>query len=283
MRTENADFTNVRLRRQLSARCLLRRTSAIAALFLLASPCFLGQSVALSSDQKALTLSSATIRSMLGKQAVTDVTFTGNVTSGPDSSEDGSVTLRALGTTESRIELNLPEGTRTEIRGVADAIPSGEWINQDGSTGIFAAHNLLTDPVWFFPALGSLAGGTNVVLSYIGDETFEGHNVFHLRSIQTGLSWPSTSAISQQELSAVDFYIDSATLLPVATVFNEHPDNNSQVNIAVEVDFSDYQVASGIEVPMHIRRLVNGSPVMDITLTDVQFNTGLTAAEFSTN
>jgi hypothetical protein len=81
----------------------------------------------------------------------------------------------------------------------------------------------------------------------------------------------------------VDFYLDAGSSLPVAIVFNQHPDNNARVNIPVEIDFSSYQTISGVLVPMHIQRISNGTTILDITLTAAVLNSGLTTSEFSVN
>jgi hypothetical protein len=79
----------------------------------------------------------------------------------------------------------------------------------------------------------------------------------------------------------MDFYLDSATHLPVATVFNSHPDNAGDANIAVEIDFRNYQQIDGVRVPMQIRRFVQGGLQADISLDTASFNTGLSVSTFA--
>jgi hypothetical protein len=81
----------------------------------------------------------------------------------------------------------------------------------------------------------------------------------------------------------MDFYLDSATHLPVATVFNSHPDNAAGSNIAVEIYFRNYQQIDGVQVPMHIRRFVQGALLVDISLDTASFNTGLSLSTQSTD
>jgi hypothetical protein len=61
-----------------------------------------------------------------GGTPVTDVTLTGNVTwiSGPDK-DVGSATLMAKGSTETRMDLVLSGGKRSEIRNIANGLPQG--------------------------------------------------------------------------------------------------------------------------------------------------------------
>ena len=79
----------------------------------------------------------------------------------------------------------------------------------------------------------------------------------------------------------MDFYLDSASLLPVAIVFNANPDDDATRNIAVEVDFSNYQAAGGVLVPMHLQKYVQGTLVLDFTVTGVALNTGLSDGLFA--
>ena len=231
------------------------------------------------SDPQALAYAAHSIAAVSGSARINDVTLTGSVTwNGADT---GTATLKALGTGESRMDLVLSSGTRTEIRDAQTGAQLGKWINPNDVSGQFASQNCWTDAVWFFPALGSLAAGQNVVLSYIGQESRNGSTVQHIHSYvyQSTQSPPP----SPQQLNAMDFYLDATTLLPVAATFNAHPDNNAATNLLVEVDFSNYQNINGVMVPMHIQRFSQGSLSVDLTVTGASFNTGLRLSDFTVN
>jgi hypothetical protein len=219
---------------------------------------------------------------MTGGTTITDVTLTGNVAwnAGSDN-ETGTATLLALGTGESRMDLVLSSGTRTEIRDAQTGTTLGKWIAPDGSSGKFAFHNCQTDAVWFFPVLGSLSVGPNVVLSYIGQETRNGATVQHIRSYAYQVGQSTTSI--QQQLSTIDFYLDATTLLPSAITFNAHADNNLLVNILVEIDFSNYQAVNGVTLPMHVQKYLQGTLMMDLTISSAVFNTGVAVSNFTIN
>src|ERR1700736_6784489 len=121
------------------------------------------------SDPQAVLYASQSIAALVGSAAISDVTLTGNVTwTAGSATENGTATFIASGKGESRMDLSLSSGTRTEIRDASTGSPMGKWVSQDGTSGKFAFHNCQTDPVWFFPVLSSLAAGPNVVLSYVG-------------------------------------------------------------------------------------------------------------------
>jgi len=235
------------------------------------------------SDPQAVAFAAQSITALTGGTTINDVTLTGNVTwiAGSDN-EQGTATLKALGTGESRMDLVLPSGTRTEIRDASTGIGQGQWIAPSGTSGLFAYQNCVTDAVWFFPALGSLAAGPSIVLTYIGQETRNGQSVQHIQSYvyQSG---QSGTGPTMQQLSTMDFYLDATTLLPASVVFNAHPDSDAGANINVEIDFSAYQSVNGATVPMHIQKFVQGSLAVDLTISGAAFNTGLQLSDFTIN
>ncbi len=233
------------------------------------------------SDPQALTYANQSLVALTNGTSISDVTLTGNVTwTAGSESDTGSATLRASGSAESRVDLVLAGGTRTEIRDASTGNAQGQWFAPGGSSGYFAPQNCATDAVWFFPALGSLAAGTSVVLSYIGQETWNGATVQHLQSYA---SQSDQSSGSGAPLSTMDFYLDATTFLPTALVYNAHPDTNSLANVPVEVDFSNYQTINGVTVPMHIQRYMQGTLNADITVASATFNTGLSLSIFAIN
>jgi hypothetical protein len=240
-----------------------------------------GQNPPTSSPQ-AVAYAAESIAALTGGITISDVTLTGSVTW--NGSESGTATLLVLGMGESRMDLALAIGTRTEIRDAQTGVPLGQWIAPSNASGLFAPQNCATDAAWFFPALGSLAAGPNVVLSYIGQQTWNGTNVQHIQSyVYNAIQPPPGPGPSSQQLSTMDFYLDATSLLPVAITFNAHPDNNSGINLPVETDFSNYQTIGGITVPMHIQKYQQGDLMIDVVVSGAAFNTGLQLSIFTVN
>jgi|SRR5580658_5913131 hypothetical protein len=233
------------------------------------------------SNATAVAYAAQSIAAMTGGVAISDVTLTGTVTWTGSDTETGTATLLALGNGESRMDLALTAGTRTEIRDAQTGAQLGRWIAPNNASGNFASHNCWTDAVWFFPVLGSLAAGPNVVLSYVGPTTWNGESVQHIQSYYQPNQL--AFALSPQQLSTMDFYLDATTLRPAAVTFNAHPDNNAATNLLVEVDFSNYQPVSGAVVPMHIQKYQQGHLMVDIVVTGASFNTGLLLSTFAVN
>ncbi|MFI5109040.1 MAG: hypothetical protein ACHP78_09370 [Terriglobales bacterium] len=259
----------------------LRIVTALALWALSITGMGMGQtSVTPASDQQASLLASQAILALNHGVQVSDVTLTGTVTytAGSDI-ETGTATLKALAAPYSRIDLSLNSTTRSEVRDLSSSM--GAWIDGAGVAHQFALHNCMSDAAWFFPAFTSLSAGPNTVLSYVGRESRDGSSVWHLRSY-TYAQAPYDSA-TMQRLSAMDFYLDSDSLLPVAITFSAHPDDQPNIYIPVEVDFSDYQVMSGITVPLRIQRRLQGTNTLEFVISAVAVNTGLTVSTFAVN
>jgi hypothetical protein len=195
---------------------------------------------------------------------------------GPDR-DTATVTLIASGETESRVNILLAGGSRTEVRSSLDGGPEGQWTNADGKHGLFASHNCWTDAVWFFPALSSLGNFANSasVFSYVGKETWNGLSVHHLRVYSSSVALKDLAP-----LSTMDFYLDPGSFLPLGISFKTHSDTDMRNDIFTEILFADYRSVNGVQVPFRIQRHLGGQ-VLDLTVTGVNFNSGVSDSTFS--
>lgn len=100
-----------------------------------------GQS-APASDPQALSYAAQSIAALTGASSIIDVTLTGSVAwnAGSDS---GTGSLKALGAGESRMDLALSAGVRSEVRDAQTGAPIGQWTNPDKSTGGICTAELL--------------------------------------------------------------------------------------------------------------------------------------------
>ncbi len=253
----------------------LRRPARYCVLFVLLTsiPLFCQQP---QSDPQAVALAGQAISALSGGTSIFDVTLTANVTTIAGSETlSGQGTLLAKGVSESRVDLVLSNSNRSDIRNSVNS-PHGAWIGPDGVSHPYAPQNCWTDATWFFPVLSSLAmADPSVVLSYAGLETRAGRSVQHLRSYRyvPAKSAFTTTLIEQQ--STVDYYLDANSSFLLAMTFNAYSDDDQGVSFPVEVDFSNYQIVNGAQVPRHIQKLLNGGLVLDIVVTGVALNSGL--------
>lgn len=237
-----------------------------------------------SQDPQAVALATSALAALTNGGQINDITLTGTATRTADSDiETGPITLTALGTADSRMDLVTSGGTRSEIRNSANGTSQGSWIDLDGTSHAIAGQNCFTDSAWFFPALTVLSqlSSANVVATYVGEEARGGASVQHLRfaSYYSGLDSDTSNLVAA--LTTEDVYLDSTSLLPVAFVFNAHPDNDANTNIPVEIDFANYQSVNGVSVPFKIQKLVHGTLFLDITIQSSTLNSGLTDSTFT--
>ncbi len=229
------------------------------------------------SDPQALSVAQQSVQALTGGMTITDATLTGTVTRIAGSDHDtGTAALRLRAFGESRLDFKLSSGTRSEIRDVSTGTPQGAWNGPDGVAHTMAFSNCWTDSSWAFPALSYLAqlSNSNIVLSYVGQETRRGITVHHLRAAY------ANRGKDVLRLSATDYYIDSSSLLPLDITYAAHPDDDSTRDIAIEVRLADYRSVNGAKVPFRIQQLMNGSLLLDITLTSAAVNTGVPLTTF---
>ncbi len=234
-------------------------------------------------DAQAAALVSQATRALTGDNEVGDITLTARVIriAGPDL-ETGRAVLKARTSGESRIDLSFASGERSDIQS-DKGDPQGAWIDREGKSKAIAPHNRWTDTAWFSPAvlLSSLASRAEKGVVYAGREDRNGQQVEHL------LIWRQLSRGSEasrgivQRLSQVELFLAADSLLPTALTFSLHPDDDSNLDISVEIRFSDYRQVSGVLVPFRIQKYVNGGLVQDFFIDAVAVNSRPPDSDFA--
>jgi hypothetical protein len=288
------------------------RLSCLALIFCLDSTSALAQQAAsllpapTTSDPQAVTLVQGSLAALTGGAPVSDVTLTGTAQriAGSDN-ETGTATAKARSDGSSRLDFSYPSGTRSEIRNpsgmplaevapqnlpvssttISDSQPVGAWSGPDGILHATPSHNLMTDPTWFFPAttLANILTSAGNVISYIGPETHNDQPTIHVRISQplpSTFEAPPQVATLIEHLTQMDLYLASGTTIPVALVFDVHPNNNAFVDAAVEIRFSDYQAVNGISTPFHVQEYLNNGLVLDLQFSSATLNSGLPSTLF---
>jgi hypothetical protein len=253
-------------------------------LFVCVSVTFLELSVAQqapSTTGKAISLFQQALTALTSGTPPSDVTLSGTVKyiAGSDD-ETGNATLQAI-TGASRMDLNLPSGHRAEVYSFLNGQPSGTWSGADGVNKKIAFHNVMAEPNWFFPAFALTRRFSGYSVSYVGHETHNDQPVEHLVAVQDFPGQLPAGATFVSQLTQVDFFLDSTTLLPVAIAFNTHADSSAIIDIPVEIDFSDYRPVNGNKVPFHIHKFLNNSLSVDFQANSVMLNSGLPVSVFN--
>src|SRR2546427_218839 len=95
-------------------------------------------------------------------------------------------------------------------------LPNSPASPQAASSTSTSNPNLFTDPGWFPAlALSSLLSVPNAVIAYVGQETKDGHSVYHLSASQQFPQMRGKTAALSQRLSQIEIFLDASTLLPV--------------------------------------------------------------------
>jgi hypothetical protein len=226
-------------------------------------------------DPQAVLLLQASIKAM-GGSVPADSVATGTITIvlGPDTTS-GTIRILTKGTNQSSEQIQLPNETRTVTYSDGAAQENAGPTNLNISTDL-----MLTDqsPCFPLPILAQAIQDTRESISYVGIESRDGHTTNHLRLFNTFASKPAFQRFATS--SAFDLWLDATTSLPVRISRIKRSAEGASPRIPFDVEFSNYQVVSGVAYPFLIQESLNGTPWMTITISNVSFNTGLTDSNF---
>lgn len=252
--------------------------------FLLNSLPLQSQTIAATTNAK-VALTQALAR-LSGGQAFTDVVIntTAKRVTGP-TTEGVNVVLKGRGAAFGKVDYGVssPE-VRTETYASSAGIPACEWIDVSGAAHLSPAQNCVV-AIWWLPQLSPLAwiADPDVIATYLGHENYLGSAVEHYTITKRFSSQSATSSAAATRialLATIDAYFDSGSGLPTVLAYPIHPDSDLATDLRIEVRFSNYTSIGGVLVPYRITRLVNGGVTLDITVTSVMFNAGLSDNEF---
>lgn len=233
------------------------------------------------SDSLASTLVAQAKMVLQPGVAVSDVTLTGSALWIRGSERDtGVVTMKVKGADKSRVDLVLASRTVAEIRTNSISDPQCWSVQPNAAFQALAVHNCWTDAAWFFPALTSLVASPNAAITYLGKETRNGIVVDHLRSQRYVSDQKPRIVTLIAKLSAVEYYLDASSLLPVAMEYKTHPTDDLNTDIAVEVRFADYRSVNGVMIPFRVQTFINGGLALDVSVDNVVLNSGLADSAF---
>ena len=195
----------------------------------------------------------------------TQITLDGQVRSIEGSlAEDGTAHLVAHLDGTYDIDLDLNGGPRTERQITEQGNLSCTWSRNDQEVHQAPVHNCMTRSAWFLPMLSFFGNSQSVVYSVLGSTERDSQSGIVLRqqADTTNIKQPDLFA----HLSAFDLVISSQSYLPLAADYSIHPDDAANIDIPVEITYSDYQQVSGVSIPFHIQRFVNGTLSLDINI-----------------
>ena len=156
-------------------------------------------------------------------------------------------------------------------------------MGADGAATAMATHNCFIDADWFFPALSlsALASDPTQVLRWRASRCMRGSRFTTSSFFITSRRNRRDIVALVQRVSALDLYLDAATLRPVALDFNIHPDSDAYTSIPAEIRFGAYQQFQGVWVPTRIQKYLQNTLLLDLTVTNVAVNSGVSASAFT--
>jgi hypothetical protein len=226
-------------------------------------------------DTQAVALLQQAIATM-ATTVPTDSSATGTVTVVEGSTtQNGSIQILTLGTSQTAETLTLPDGQRQviyssgaskEINGNQSSDPPMELVLTDQSTDF---------PV---PFLLSALSNSDESIHYVGVETLNGQSVQHIQLWDSFASTPPLQFLAP--FSTKDIWFNSSSGLPTKLSYSRRVGGQGVPVFSVELYFSNYTNVNGVFYPFQINKSLNGTQWTTITISSVSFNTGLTISQF---
>jgi hypothetical protein len=178
---------------------------------------------------------------------------------------DAHLTVGSNGTFLINLSGNV--STTSESRTVSDGVPACTWTDSEGVVHNSTFLNCMP-PAWFFPGLTLLPNSSDASNPAWSPSSYAVDSLGDHLQFQFVLPNLNGTPEDSQLLSPFDLVLDPNTHLPLYAKFTAHPDNPGiHADIPVQIAYSDYRNISGVMVPFHIQRYLNGSLVLDLTIT----------------
>lgn len=165
------------------------------------------------------------------------------------------------------ISLSRSVGAISESRTVTDGIPACTWMDKNSVVHSSSFPNC-TPPAWFFPGLTLLTTVSNTSIPAWVPSSYSSDSLGNHLRFQYMLPGTNGSQDNSGLLSPFDLVLAPDTNLPRYALFTAHPDQGAvNASIAVRIEYSNYRSVSGVMIPFHIQRFMNGSLVLDLTIS----------------
>jgi hypothetical protein len=232
-------------------------------------------------DAQAISVLSNSLASTGGLpslRSIQDYSATGTITylwAGEENT--GNLTARGLGTTNYRLDANLPSGDRSWV--VASGQGTVKGIT--GTTSTISYTDALSLSGYSFPFLGmaGLLSDSSTAVKYIGVVELNGHTAHQIQAQRTFSAQLDPDG-SLGKATSQTFFIDTTTFQLIELDSFVHQEGRSTDVYTRSVQFSDYRVVNGINSPFQIAESISGQKTLSIQFSSISFNTGLTDSDF---
>ena len=208
--------------------------------------------------------------------AVQDFVATGSITyNWANQNVQGSVILKALGTSNFRVDATLPTGIRSwAVTGL-----NGTLVDTDGSRSSIPSYNAMNTGIlaWPIPNIIAALSNSGATISYLGLVQSDAGSAIQVHFQVTDASNPDPATAS---LNAIDYFFDPNTHLLIEMSSLVYPVTGPTQGLPHEILFASYQDINGILVPFALSEAISGQTTWSAQLTGISFNVGLTLADF---
>lgn len=190
----------------------------------------------------------------------------------------GSATVLGRAPDQFRLDANLPQGIRSYV--VSHGV--GSLKDPTGTVTLIPYHNTINVGVLTFPYLGIEArlNDPTSLFTDLGLVATDAGSQLHKAVVQRQFSPQSDPDGSVSQLTVTDYFLDPQTNLVSKVIDMTHPDETMTRSYPHEIDFQNYAIVNGVNVPMLVTEKVDGQTTWQLQLTSISFNVGLTDANF---
>ena len=234
----------------------------------------------ISKDVHAVQVLNQALASAGGQNAlaVGDVLATGSITYYWAGKEvQGTVTLKARGTEQFRIDASLPSGTRSWYVNKGD----GALRDEEGKVTPIPYQNAVTLGALSFP-VPRLSGATSDTASsarYLGLRT-NGDHQYETIEVSRPNQFKVDPDGTLNKLFTTDYLFDPSTFQLASIQDKTHPVDRLTIDVDHEIDFADYRSVNGVQFPFSISERIAGQKTFSIELSTVTPNSGLSDSDF---
>jgi hypothetical protein len=210
--------------------------------------------------------------------AVQDFSAQGNITYyWADQNVQGTATLKALGTSNFRIDAVLQAGTRSwAVAGLTGAL-----VDTNGTRTTIPSYNAENVGIqsWRLPNIVAALGNSAANISYMGVVQSDAGQAIQVHYVLPDSTNPDPSLAN---LNTIDYFFDPNTYLLLETLDTTYSATNFNLSQGLqhEILLSNYQNVSGVMVPFSVSEKISSQTTWSVQISSISFNTGLTIANF---
>jgi outer membrane lipoprotein-sorting protein len=212
----------------------------------------------------------------MGGTLPADSVATGTVTIVEGSrTEEGTIRVASRGSDQSVEDITLTNDHRVVVY---SRLAAAETRGGKTVAATFELSASSQTPDFPLPLIAWALTSPDAAASYVGLEVVNGEQLHHIRIWNAFTSIPA--AQSAADFTIRDIWIDASKFHPRRIAYQRRRAGGAAPRIPVVVYFADYRDVSGILYPFQIKKDLNGTPWTTITISTVQFNTGLSDTDF---